>query len=83
MTFESLLAIDSLLAMIVGLLGILNFNQSKIKGYLSSINNYFKKDILIRNRLERKSDFLLDKMSVDLSQFENTAMDLKELEKYD
>ncbi len=98
MAFESLLATDSLLTIIAGLLTMLNFNQSRIKGYmdksvthLKALRKYFALDIRIRNRLEKKADIIFAKAGVTkemLKEFNDkidiqTDLDLIQLEEYE
>lgn len=76
MAFESLLATDSLLGMITLLLTTLNYSQSRSKNVMSKVNKkmgiigkYLRDDIRIRSRLERKADWLMNKMGVDIEKF--------------
>lgn len=73
MALTGWLETDNLLVVIASLLGLLNFNQSRIKGLLSSISKYIKKDIEIRSRLERKANYLMRKMGVDVEAFDTAT----------
>lgn len=70
MAFESLLETDKLLALIAGLLGLLNFTENRVKGALNSIKKYVKKDIEIRSRLEAKANWIMRKAGVNIEAFD-------------
>jgi len=86
---------DNLLVIIASLLGILNFNQSRIKGYMNTtakhlkvLRSYFVEDIRIRNRLERKTNMILSAANLDVEKLDmainmdtelNLRLDLEDL----
>ena len=76
MAFESLLATDSLLGMIVVLMTGSNINQQRAKNIMSKVSKrigvlglFLRDDLRIRTRLEKKADWLMDKMGVDIEKF--------------
>lgn len=76
MAFESLLATDSLLGWIVILMGGMNINQARTRGVMSKVSKkigilgkYLITDIRIRTRLEKKADWLMEKMGMDIEKF--------------
>ena len=83
MAFEGLLETDKLLALIAGLLGLLNFTENKVKGLLSSIKKFVKKDIEIRTRLEAKANWLMRKAGVNIEAFDATIKIDTELNGFD
>lgn len=95
MVLAGWLETDNLLVVIASLLTLLNFNQSRIKGfmsastkYLKTLKGYFAEDIRIRNRLERKANMILSKTGVDIEKLDasinmdtdmNLRIDLEDL----
>lgn len=76
MAFESLLATDSLLGMITLLLTTLNINTQRSKNIMSKVSkrigilgHFLRDDIRIRTRLEKKADWLMNKMGIDIEKF--------------
>jgi hypothetical protein len=82
MALAGWLETDNLLVVIASLLTIMNYNQSRIKGflrsstkYLKTLKGYFAEDIRIRNRLERKADMILSRTGVDIEKL-NTSINM-------
>ena len=76
MVFETILATESLLTVIAGLLGLLNFNQSRVKFHIAEdaeerkkANYYRLKGIQLRQRINAKLDWLMKKAGADTDQF--------------
>ena len=83
MAFESILAAESLLTIIAGLLTVQNFLTQRLKLSFNRLEGAFKKltkaykqvsrylitDIKLRSRLEKKADWLMDKFGVDIEKF--------------
>lgn len=74
---------DNLLVIIASLLGLLNLTENRVKGLLSSIKKFVKKDIEIRSRLEAKANWIMRKAGVDIEAFDATIEINTELNGFD
>jgi hypothetical protein len=55
------LSTENLLGIIALLMSTMNFQQSKIRGLLGELKNYFKEDTEIREKLLKKANKIFDR----------------------
>ena len=76
MVFETILATESLLTIIVGLLSLFNFNFTRVKYHMADdaeerkkANFFRQQGIKLRQRMDSKLDWLMKKAGADTDQF--------------